>query len=42
MADHGDVPHRDIHRAETLADLTGYLRESEAATGPRLIEIPER
>ncbi|MFD6299667.1 thiamine pyrophosphate-dependent enzyme [Streptomyces sp. NPDC060235] len=32
----------ETHHAETLEDLTSYLRTGEEATGPRLVEIFER
>lgn len=32
----------ETHRADTLEDLTGYLKKSETATNPRLVEILER
>ncbi|GHD61132.1 benzoylformate decarboxylase [Streptomyces mirabilis] len=32
----------ETHRAESLDDLTDYLRQQETATGPRLVEILQR
>ena len=32
----------ETHRAETLDDLTAYLKKGAEATGPRLVEILER
>lgn len=32
----------EVHRAESLENLTDYIRKGEAAAGPRLVEILER
>ncbi|MFE4915502.1 hypothetical protein ACFRCX_28775 [Streptomyces sp. NPDC056652] len=32
----------EVHRAETLEDLTEYLKKGPDATGPRLVEILQR
>lgn len=32
----------DVHRAESLEDLTHYVRKGMTATGPRLVEILQR
>lgn len=32
----------EVHRAETLGDLTEYLGKGPDATGPRLVEILQR
>ncbi|MFE4373861.1 benzoylformate decarboxylase [Streptomyces sp. NPDC056835] len=32
----------EVHRAETLEDLTEYLKKGPEATGPRLVEILQR
>ncbi|MGW1887846.1 hypothetical protein [Streptomyces sp. NPDC001970] len=32
----------EVHRAESLDDLTEYLRAGTTATGPRPVEILER
>ncbi|MFJ1609854.1 hypothetical protein ACIOHS_41975 [Streptomyces sp. NPDC088253] len=32
----------EVHRAESLEDLTDYVRKGMTATGPRLVEILQR